>query len=153
MTTARRIRTFLWGDFDLPALSRANFLPLALKMLFIRLPITMILVYACICILESSKAPKLLQWIFCVIGLGVGSCFWVPYCMLLYKRLQGTLLPFPRAVFCLLIALYLFFPGFHRYSWVEAVISCVLHGVVYGILFLLPDNDDGVSIQSEGKMP
>ena len=140
MTTGRRIRAFLWGDFDPCPLSRMDFLPRAVKIFFIRQPIATIAAYASMCIFTSDKTPELFQWLFAIITLVAASCCLVPYFTVLYKRLQGSNLPFPRVIVCLILTASFYFPVSDELSWEEAAISCGLSGALYFILFLLPNN-------------
>lgn len=142
MMTVRRIRSFFWGDFDLCPLSRKDFLPQALKIFFIRQPLAAIIAYVSVRIFKYSNTPELLQWIFVIISLTAASCFLIPYCTLAYRRFLGSTLPFPRFIFCAIIAVYLFSPNSDAISWEAVLISCALSGLNYAILFLLPDNDN-----------
>ena len=140
MTMGRRIRAFLWGDFDPCPLSRMDFLPRAVKILFIRQPIAMIVTYASWYISTSHKVPELLQFFFVIIGLVTASYFLIPYCIVLYKRLKGTNIPFPRFITCSMLAVYFYYPESDDPSWAEAAISFGLSWAFYCILFFLPDN-------------
>lgn len=139
MRAAGSIMAIFFGNFDLRPLSRADFLPQALRVFFVRQPVAMAVAYLAVRFFESPNTAELFQWLFVGIALISTLCFLIPYFTLMYKRLKGSILPLSRLIFCVLIVLYLFLPNIGRSLGEELIISIILGGGIYLSLFLLSD--------------